>query len=65
MKTFFEERELELEKLVAVCTDSCSSMTGSNAGLISLLENHPRADSVVIPLYYSPRELSIKVRRRF
>jgi hypothetical protein len=41
------------------------ALTGSNAGLISLLKNHPKAESVVVPPNYSPREHSINVRLRF
>jgi hypothetical protein len=38
MKIFFGKHELELEKLVAMCTEGCPFMTGNTGGFVSLLK---------------------------
>ncbi|KFM69639.1 Zinc finger BED domain-containing protein 5, partial [Stegodyphus mimosarum] len=35
---FFEQNNIDIRKLVSVCTDGCPSMTGSENGFISLLK---------------------------
>ncbi|XP_022127415.2 general transcription factor II-I repeat domain-containing protein 2-like [Pieris rapae] len=36
--TFMDENNIDIKKLVSVCTDGCPSMTGSDVGFISLLK---------------------------
>jgi hypothetical protein len=40
MKTFFEKQNIDLHKLLSVCTDGCPAMVGTNSGLISIRKKH-------------------------